>query len=76
MDKQDRARTLLADEFFSGVVESQREMYIKTILNSQEDDIDTRERTIVKLRALDEFIATLESFAKQGEIEKKRWKIF
>lgn len=76
MDKESRAKALLSDEFFSGVVESQREMYIKTILNSQEDDVETRERAIVKLRALDEFVATLESLSKQGEIEKKRWKIF
>jgi len=35
-----------------------------------------RENAYIKIRALDEFVATLESLAVQPEVEKKRWKIF
>jgi uncharacterized protein (DUF1778 family) len=72
----ERAKTLLGDEFFVGVVKKQREGYISLILNSAEDDVETRERSIVKVRALDEFMATLESISKEGEILKKRLKFF
>lgn len=76
MQQFERAKALLGDEFFSDVVKKQREMYIQMILNSAEDDVETRERSIVKIRALDEFVATLESISKQGEIVKKRLSIF
>ena len=76
MQQFERAKALLGDEFFSDVVKKQREMYIQMILNSAEDDVETRERSIVKIRALDEFVATLESISKQGEITKKRLSIF
>lgn len=76
MNKTERAKAFLQDEFFTGVVEKQRQMYISTILNSAEDDVDVRERTLLKLRALDEFIAVFESLAKSDEIKDKRWKIF
>jgi uncharacterized protein (DUF1778 family) len=72
----ERAKTLLGDEFFLDVVKKQREGYISLILNSAEDDVETRERSIVKVRALDEFMATLESISKEGEILKKRLKFF
>lgn len=76
MDKTARAQHLLTDEFFTGVVNTQRQSYIYNILNSQPDEVDVREAAYVKIRALDEFIATLQSLAQQPEIEKKRFKIF
>jgi uncharacterized protein (DUF1778 family) len=76
MQSFERAKTLLGDEFFLDVVKKQREGYISLILNSAEDDVETRERSIVKVRALDEFMATLESISKEGEILKKRLKFF
>jgi hypothetical protein len=72
----ERARALLRDEFFQDVVKSQQELYIGNILNSAETDIDVRERCLVKHRAIQEFVASLESIAAQTEIDKKRWKIF
>lgn len=76
MDKAARAQHLLTDEFFTGVVNTQRQSYIYNILNSQSDEVDVREAAYVKIRALDEFVATLQSLAQQPEIEKKRFKIF
>lgn len=71
-----RATTLLKDDFFQDVVKKQRQMYIDTVLNSHEDAIDIRERTLQKLRGIDEFIASLESIAATKEIKEKRFKIF
>ena len=76
MQPFERAKTILGDEFFVGVVKKQLDGYISLILNSAEDDVETRERSIVKIRALDEFMATLESISKEGEILKKRLKFF
>ena len=76
MDRQARAKNILADEFFTSVVKEQRELYISNILNSRDDDIDTRERSLLKLRALEEFIANIESIAKSNEIKERRFKIF
>lgn len=59
-----------------GVVEKQRSSYIYNIVNSDLQDTDVRESAYLKVRALDEFIATLQSLAQQPEIEKKRWKVF
>jgi hypothetical protein len=76
LDKAARAQHLLTDEFFTDVVEKQRSLYIYNILNSQPDEADVREAAYIKIRAMDEFIATLQSLAQQPEIEKKRFKIF
>ena len=71
-----RAATLLSDDFFKDVVKKQRELYINNVLNSDEDAVDVRERSLQKLRGLDEFIASLESIAASNEIKAKRFKIF
>jgi hypothetical protein len=71
-----RAATLLNDEFFKDVVEKQQKMYIQTILNSREEDIDLRERALIKHRAIEEFIASIQAIADNKEIDRKRFKIF
>jgi len=76
MNETERARAFLTDEFFMGVVNKQRQMYISNILDSRDEDVDLRERERLKLKGLDEFIASLESISMQKEIDKKRWKIF
>jgi hypothetical protein len=76
LDKAARAQNLLTDEFFTDVVEKQRSLYIRNILNSQPEETGVREDAYIKIRALDEFVATLQSLAQQPEIEKKRFKIF
>ncbi len=72
----ERASTLLNDEFFTSVVEKQQQGYISTILNSSETDVDLRERALIKYRAIEEFIASIQSIADKRAIEKKRFKIF
>ena len=75
-NQEARAKTLLEDELFKTVVETQRSLYINHILNSAEDAVDERERSLLKLRGLDEFIASLQSIAKSKDIREKRWRIF
>jgi hypothetical protein len=72
----DRAKVLLQDDLFKSLVDNQRSLYINNILNSAEDDVELRERSIVKLRAIDEFVASIESLAREQDFDKKRWKIF
>lgn len=76
MNETERSKALLNDEFFMGVVNKQRQMYISNILDSLDEDVDVRERERLKLKGLDEFIASLKSISMQGEIDKKRWKVF
>lgn len=75
-NKQEQAERLLRDEFFQAVVKLQQEGYISLILNSSEDDVEVRERSLVKYRAIEEFVASIESMSKQKDIDKKRLKIF
>jgi hypothetical protein len=71
----ERAKILLQDDMFLDLVAKQKQLYINNILNSEDDAVDVRERTLLKLRGLEEFIATIESISVQDQIEKKRWKI-
>jgi len=75
-NKQEQADRLLRDEFFQAVVKLQQDGYISLILNSSETDIDVRERSLIKYRAIEELVASIESMAKQKDIDKKRWKVF
>jgi NDP-sugar pyrophosphorylase family protein len=76
LNESERAQAYLTDEFFMGVVEKQRLLYISNILDSRDEDIDVRERERLKLKGLEEFIASLKSMSMQKEIDKKRWKVF
>lgn len=76
MDISARARAILSDEFFSDVVEKQRELYVNNILNSGDDDVQFRENQRLKLKGLEEFIASLQSLAKDDEIKEKRFRFF
>jgi NDP-sugar pyrophosphorylase family protein len=68
----ERASSYLQDEFFMGVVEKQRLLYISNILDSRDEDVDLRERERLKLKGLEEFIASLKSISANQEIDKKR----
>ena len=76
MNEAERAQAYLQDEFFLGVVEKQRSLYISNIVNSTQDDAEGREVNYFKLRVLDEFIASFQSIADDKLVEKRRWKVF
>lgn len=75
MNKSERARTLLGDEWFTGEIDSIKAMLISVITNSDETDIDIRERAYLKLRLLDEIMGHFSSIASEDQLVKKRWKI-
>jgi hypothetical protein len=72
----ERAKRLIDDDFFQFVVKQQQEAYISTILNSSDIDVDARERALQKYRAVEEFVASIQSIADDRLIEKKRLKFF
>ena len=75
MNKSERAKTLLTDEWFKGELESLRIQFIAEILNSRESDIEEREKAYLKVKFLDGIIAHFQSIADSDQIVKKRWKI-
>jgi hypothetical protein len=75
MNKADRAQTLLNYEWFQEEIESIRKSLISTLTNSNETDIDVRERCYLKLRVLDEIIGHFSSIASSDQLVKRRWKI-
>jgi len=76
LNKVDRATTLLGDEFFVELLDAQKEVYKSYIFGSQEDDVEGREKALIKLRAIEDFEASIQSIAQQSEIEKKRIRFF
>jgi hypothetical protein len=75
MNKAERAIVLLSDEFFMGIVENQKLLYKNNIFNSAEDDVDLREKSLVKYRAIEELLSSIQAIADDKQIEKKKWKI-
>jgi hypothetical protein len=76
MNKSERARTYLGDEFFMELVEKQKLLYRNNIFESNDEDVEVRERNFLKLKVMDEFLASIQSLADDKLIEDKKWKIF
>lgn len=75
MNKAERAKTLLTDEWFKGELDKLKEGYISEILNSNPLDMDERESAYLKIRFLESIIQHFQSIADSDQIIKKRWKI-
>jgi hypothetical protein len=76
MNRAERARNYLNDEFFVELLEAQKDLYKSYVFNSPEHDVEGRERSLVKLRAIEDFEASLRSILQQEEIDKRRFKVF
>jgi hypothetical protein len=76
MNKAERANNFLMDEFFMELVNAQKDLYKSYIFNSAEHDVEGRERALVKLKAIEEFEASLQSLVQQSEIDKRRIRFF
>jgi hypothetical protein len=74
-NKSERARAYLSDEFFLELVESQKVLYRNNIFDSNEYDVEVREKNFLKLKVMDEFIASIQALADDKQIADKRWKI-
>jgi hypothetical protein len=76
MNKAERANNYLMDEFFMELVEAQKDLYKSYIFNSADEDVEGRERALIKLKAIEEFEASLQSLVQQSEIDKRRIRFF
>jgi hypothetical protein len=76
MNKAERANNYLMDEFFMELVNAQKDLYKSYIFNSADEDVDGRERALIKLKAIEEFEASLQSLVQQSEIDKRRIRFF
>ena len=75
MNKPERAQAYLMDEFFLELVENQKVLYRNNIFDSNEYDVEFREKNFLKLKVMDEFIASIQALADDKQIAQKRWKI-
>jgi len=50
-------------------------LYRNNIFDSNENDVEVREKNFLKLKVMDEFIATIQALADNKQIAEKRWKI-
>ena len=76
MNKAERAKNYLMDEFFMELVNAQKDLYKSYIFGSAEHDVEGRENALVKLKAIEEFEASLQSLVQQSEIDKRRIRFF
>jgi hypothetical protein len=76
MNKAERAKNYLMDEFFMELVDAQKDLYKSYIFGSAEHDVEGREKALVKLKAIEEFEASLQSLVQQSEIDKRRIRFF
>ena len=75
MSRPEQASRLLNDDFFKELVENQKVLYKNNIFNSSENDFDFREKSLIKYRAIEEFIASIQAIADEKQIANNRWKI-
>jgi hypothetical protein len=76
MTKWERAKALLGDEFLQEVFAELEKDSILRIINSNPDEIDKREEAYGSIRAVNQVKARLEAIAAEGEMVKKRFRIF
>ena len=75
MTKQEAIKNVLQSQEFLDVVKELRDGQLNRIIYSNEDEAKEREKAYVRVKTIDELMATLESIAKDGEIKEKAWKI-
>lgn len=76
MNRAERAKVLLSDDFLMELVENQKLLYKNNIFNSDEGDVELREKSLIKYRAIEELLASIQAIADDKQIEAKKWKIF
>ena len=76
MNNSERARVLLTDDLFMELVENQKLLYKNNIFNSDENDVEFREKSLIKLRAIEEFEASIQAISDDMQIRAKKWTIF
>jgi hypothetical protein len=75
MNKAERAKVLLTDDLFMELVENQKLLYKNNIFNSDENDYYIREKSLIKYRAIEELLSSIQAVADDKQIQAKKWKI-
>ncbi len=75
MDKAQRARLLVTDDFFVEEIETLRQGCLQVFENSRADDYDARESAYQKLKVINEIVSHFTAIADGQQMVAKRWKI-
>lgn len=75
MTKSEAFRNLLQSQELNDEIESMRKELVELIINSDDDEVATREGAYLRIKAINEIMARFESIAKDDEIKDKAWKI-
>lgn len=69
------AENLLKDDFFTKVIDDLKNQQISAILNTNDIDIDERERAYRVVKTIDLIVGHLQGVAAEKQIQEKRFKI-
>ena len=75
MTKSEAFRNILQSQELNDELESMRKELVELIINSDDDEVATREGAYVRIKAINEIMSRFESIAKDDEIKDKAWKI-
>ena len=75
MNKSEAFRNLLQSQELLDEVEAMKKELTDLIINSDDDESSVREAAYVRIRTINELMASFESIAKDDEIKDKAWKI-
>lgn len=76
MNQAERANHLVSDDFFKEQIAQLKQSCIDQIVNSNFEDIETREAAYQLIRGIDAVVNHFTSIAAQRQIDEKKWKIF
>ena len=75
MTKSEAFKNILQSQELNDEIESMRKELVELIINSDDDEVATREGAYVRIKAINEIMSRFESIAKDDEIKDKAWKI-
>jgi|TARA_B110000305_G_C18957762_1_gene411275 hypothetical protein len=75
MTKAEAFKNLIKSDELNDEIELMREELVQLIVNSDDDEVATREGAYVRIKVINEIMARFESIAKDDEIKDKAWKI-
>jgi len=76
MTRTEWAINLLDSEHFKEVFNELKEIEVSKIVNSDKDDINSREHAYMMISAYNQIYSGIEAMAADKKIIEKRWKIF
>tara|TARA_R110002124_G_scaffold86540_1_gene223602 strand:- start:546 stop:776 length:231 start_codon:yes stop_codon:yes gene_type:complete len=75
MTKAEAFKNLIKSDELNDEIELMRKELVQLIVNSDDDEVATREGAYVRIKVINEIMARFESIAKDDEIKDKAWKI-